>query len=163
MAVCDWFSLVFSFHNLKVHSLVTQSYLTLCHPMDCRLPGSSVHGIFQARVLSGLPFPSPGDLLNPGIELRSPALQSDSLPSEPTGKPPSSALWLANQWWYQFWCWWRFRQSKLQLMYQPIHLSFLCLLFREVAIAHSICRLSTGSGETPTSGHCWLDKNRHLI
>ena len=36
---------------------------------------------------SGMPFPSPGDLLNPGIELGSPALQADSLPSEPPGKP----------------------------------------------------------------------------
>ena len=37
----------------------------------------------------GLPFPSPGDLPNPGIEPRSPALQTDSLPSEPAGKPKS--------------------------------------------------------------------------
>ena len=36
---------------------------------------------------SGLPFPSPGDLPDLGIELRSPALQADSLPSEPPGKP----------------------------------------------------------------------------
>ena len=36
---------------------------------------------------SGLPFPSPGDLPNPGIELRSPALQADSLPAEPQRKP----------------------------------------------------------------------------
>ena len=35
---------------------------------------------------SGVPFPSPGDLSNPGIKLRSPALQADSLPSEPPGK-----------------------------------------------------------------------------
>ena len=35
---------------------------------------------------SGLPFPSPGDLPDPGIEPRSPALQADSLPSEPPGK-----------------------------------------------------------------------------
>ena len=34
-----------------------------------------------------LPFPSPGDLPNPGIELRSPALQADSLPTKPQGKP----------------------------------------------------------------------------
>ena len=39
-----------------------------CDPMDCRPPGSSVHGIFQAEYWSGLPFPSPGDLSNPGIE-----------------------------------------------------------------------------------------------
>ena len=36
---------------------------------------------------SGLPFPSPGDLPDPGIESMSPALQADSLPSEPPGKP----------------------------------------------------------------------------
>ena len=36
---------------------------------------------------SGLPFPSPGDLPNPGIKSGSPALQVDSLPSEPPGKP----------------------------------------------------------------------------
>ena len=38
---------------------------------------------------SGLPFPSPGDLPNPGIEPGSPALQADALPSEPPGKPSS--------------------------------------------------------------------------
>ena len=57
-----------------------------CDPMDCRPPGSSVHGIFQAGILSGLPFPPPGDLPNPGIEPRSPALQADSLPTELWGK-----------------------------------------------------------------------------
>ena len=36
---------------------------------------------------SGLPFSSPGDLPNPGTEPSSPALQADSLPSEPPGKP----------------------------------------------------------------------------
>ena len=39
---------------------------------------------------SGQPFPSPGDLPNPGIEPRSPALQADSLPAEPRGKPISA-------------------------------------------------------------------------
>ena len=66
---------------------VTQSCPTLCDHMDCSLPGSSVHGILQARHWSGLPFPSPRDLPNPGTEARSPALQADSLPSEPPGKP----------------------------------------------------------------------------
>ena len=45
-----------------------QSRPTLCDPMDCRLPGSSVHGIFQARILEWLPFTAPGDLPNSGIE-----------------------------------------------------------------------------------------------
>ena len=130
---------------------VAQSCLTLWDPTDCSLPGSSVHGILQARILewvaipfcggyswprdwtqvsclagrfftmrkwtllllspvrlfatpwtvarqahlsmefprqeywSGLPFPSPEYLPNPGIEPRSPALQADPLPSEPPG------------------------------------------------------------------------------
>ena len=113
--------------------------------MDCSPPGSSVHGILQARTLEWLPFPSPGDLLdpgmetacptsadrffttgppvkvsdshsvmsiefcrpeyrsgwpfpspghlpNPGIDPRSPALQVDSLPSEPPGKPKNTGV-----------------------------------------------------------------------
>ena len=55
--------------------------------MDYSLSDSSVHGIFQAKILSGLPFPSPGDLPDPGLEPGSPALQGGSLPSEPPGKP----------------------------------------------------------------------------
>ena len=58
-----------------------------CDPKDCSLPGSSDHGIAQARILKWLPFPSPGDLPDPGIEPRSPALQADALTSEPPGKP----------------------------------------------------------------------------
>ena len=54
--------------------------------MDCSSPGASAHGIVQARILSGLPFPPPGDLPDPGIEPRSPALQADPLPPEPPGK-----------------------------------------------------------------------------
>ena len=77
--------------EIKLHeseSKVAQSCLTLCNPMDCSLLGSSVHGIFSRQGnWSGLPFPFPGDLLNPGIELRSPALQADALPSKPPGKP----------------------------------------------------------------------------
>ena len=55
-------------------SLVTQSCLTLSKPMDCSLPGSSVLGISQARILEWVAVLSPGDLPNPGIELVSPAL-----------------------------------------------------------------------------------------
>ena len=51
---------------------------TLCDPMDCSLPGSSVHGILQARILEWVAMP--GDLPNPGMEPGSPALQVDSLP-----------------------------------------------------------------------------------
>ena len=68
-------------------SEVTQSRPTLCDPMDCSLPGSSVHGISREEYWSGLPFPSPGDLPDPGVEPESLALQADALPSEPPRKP----------------------------------------------------------------------------
>ena len=56
-----------------------QLYPRLCDPMNCSLPGSSVHGILQ-EYWSGLPFPFPGDLPDLGIEPVAPALQVDSLP-----------------------------------------------------------------------------------
>ena len=68
-------------------SLVAKSCPTLCNPMDCRPLGPSVHGILRQEYWSGLPFPSPGDLPDPGIKSGSSALQADSLPSELPGKP----------------------------------------------------------------------------
>ena len=43
--------------SVKVKVLVAQSCPTLCHPMDCSPPGSSVHGLLQARVLESVPIP----------------------------------------------------------------------------------------------------------
>ena len=54
--------------------LVTKSCPTLCNPMDYTPPGSSVHGILQARIPEWVAMPSPGDLPNPEIKPRSPAL-----------------------------------------------------------------------------------------
>ena len=76
-----------SSHVWPLGSEVTQSGQTLCNPMDYSLPGSSIHGIFQVRVLEWFAIPSPGDLPDPGIEPRSPALQADTLVSELPGKP----------------------------------------------------------------------------
>ena len=62
--------------------LVTKSCLTLCDPMDCSSPGSSVHGISQARIVEWVAISSSRDLPNPGIKPVSPAspeLQVDSL------------------------------------------------------------------------------------
>ena len=55
--------------------------------MDCSPPGFSVHGILLATILEWVlfSFPPPGDLPDPGIEPGSPALQTDSSPSEPSG------------------------------------------------------------------------------
>ena len=65
-----------------------QSYLTLRNPTDSSLPGSSVHGILQAKIWSRLSFPSPGGLPDSGIELTSvsPALASGFFTTEPPGK-----------------------------------------------------------------------------
>ena len=61
-------------------------------------------GFSRQECWSGLPFPSPGDLPNPGIKPGSPALQADALPSEPPGKPnkkpvlcPENQYYLGNK------------------------------------------------------------------
>ena len=51
-------------------------------------------GFSRQNYWSGLPCPPPGDLPNPGIEPRSPALQEDSLPSEPPGKPENEQIFI---------------------------------------------------------------------
>ena len=55
--------------------------------MDCSPPGSLSVEFSRQEYWSRLLFSSPGDLSDPGIEPKSPALQADSLPSEPPGKP----------------------------------------------------------------------------
>ena len=74
-----------------VLSLVARSCPTLCDPMDCSPPGCP-RGFSRQESWSGLPCPAPGDLLDPAIEPRSPALQADSLPAKPPGKPRSTGV-----------------------------------------------------------------------
>ena len=69
--------------KLKWKGSVTQSCPTLCNPMDCSLPGSSIHGILQARILEWVAIPFSRGSSDPEIKPESPALQVDSLPSEP--------------------------------------------------------------------------------
>ena len=73
------------YFNSKV--LVTQSCLTLCNLMDYSLLALLSMGFSRQGYWSGLPFPSPGDLPDSGIEPRSPAMQVGALPSKPPGKP----------------------------------------------------------------------------
>ena len=64
------------------HSVMSDS----CDPMDCSLPGFSVHGILPARILEWVTFSTPRDLPDPEIEpvsSVSPALQAEYLPTEP--------------------------------------------------------------------------------
>ena len=73
-----------------------QACLTLCHPTDCSPPASSIPWDFSRQEYwSGLLFPPPGDLPGPGIKPRSaaaPALQVDSFPAAPLGKPSTCML-----------------------------------------------------------------------
>ena len=66
------------------HSVVSNSL----QPHDCSLPGSSVHGILQARILEWVAVPSSKGSSQPRIEPKSPALQMDFSPFEPPGKHP---------------------------------------------------------------------------
>ena len=79
-------------HVLEASSLsllkVAQLCPTLCDPVDCSPPGSSSHGILQARILEcGESFPPPGDFPSPGTEPRSPALQGILYQWSPQGSP----------------------------------------------------------------------------
>ena len=69
----------------EVKVKVTQSCPTLCNPLDY-----TVHGVHQPEYWRGQLFPSPGDLLNLGLEPRSPTLQADALLAEPPGKPQNA-------------------------------------------------------------------------
>ena len=72
--------------------LVAKSCQPFCDPMDCSPPGSFVHGIPRQEYWSGLPFASPGNLLDSGFQARSPALAGRfftvwAIKLEPPGKP----------------------------------------------------------------------------
>ena len=66
--------------------LVAKSYPTLYDHMDCSPPGTSVHGFPRQEYWSELPFPSPGDLADPGIESTS-VLAGRFFTTEPPGEP----------------------------------------------------------------------------
>ena len=73
-------------------SEVTQSCPTLCDPWTVAHQAPLSTGFARQEYWSGLPFPSPGDLPDSGIEPRSPTLQVDSLPAKPQGKPKNTGV-----------------------------------------------------------------------
>ena len=79
-------------HKVLSISVVAQSCPTLCNPMDAAHQSPLSMGFSRQEHWSGLPFPSSGDLPDPGIEPGSSTSQADALPSEPPGKPYMSAL-----------------------------------------------------------------------
>ena len=73
---------------------MAQSCPTLCDPMDCVASQTPLSMEFsKLEYWSGLPFPTSGGLPDPGIEPGSPALQEDSLQSEPSGKTGIHLKW----------------------------------------------------------------------
>ena len=79
--------------GLTVMFLVAQLCPTLCNPMDCSPPASSVHGDSPGKNIGmGCHALLQGNLPNPRIEPRSPVLQVDSLPAEPPGKSISCCI-----------------------------------------------------------------------
>ena len=96
----EWVAI--SFSNACMHSKLLQSCLwisyvkwsevaqscpTLCDPWAVAHQAPPSMGFSRQEYWSGLPLPSPGDLPDPGIEPRSPALQADALTSAPPGNP----------------------------------------------------------------------------
>ena len=156
----EWTSLLFTDYSGKAFNasfcacFVTQSHLTL-----------QLHGLYPTRhpcpwgfsrkeYWSELPFPSPGDLPNPGTEPRSPALQVDSLPAEPSGKPTNASP---------------FSIIHIDTLYQLEEVSFscsstkslmfLCMNWGFFVVSTHTTRLTTGDVYTftaPCSHHHYL-------
>ena len=76
----------FLYIQFVCYVLFAQFCPTLCGPTDFSPPGSSVQGIFQARILEGIAFSTPGDLHDPGIESLSPVLAGGFFTTVPPGK-----------------------------------------------------------------------------
>ena len=99
--------------------LVAQSSLTLLEPMDSSPPDSSVHGILQVRILEWVVIRFSRGSSNPGIELGSPVLQTDSLPPEPMVHKTTALtleLWLNRDTLALSWPCSVFRASVLSLL-----------------------------------------------
>ena len=85
-------------HLRSMRAKLLQSCPTLCNPIDCSPPGSSVHGILQARILERVTISSsrgssrPEDLPDPGIKPMSPALAGGFFTTEPLGKSTQAFL-----------------------------------------------------------------------
>ena len=75
---------------------------------ECSSPGSSIHGILQARILEWVAILFSRGTSNPWIKPRSPILQADSLPSDPPGKPfssykPATIISTLSMWYHLPW------------------------------------------------------------
>ena len=123
----------FYFLSKVLFCLVAQSCPTLWDPMDCSLPGSCPWQFSRQEYWSGLPCPPPGNLPNPGIEPRSPTLQTDSLPSEPPGKPSKHQTQWTNI------------KCKEPGKHQALNICSLCLMNEYPWASHKVTCSSSSS------------------
>ena len=86
-ALCCEHSVTSALAAVKVSDTSPSRVRLVAIPWPVVYQASLSMGFSRQEYWSGLPFPSPGDLPDPGIKPRSPALQADALPSEPPGKP----------------------------------------------------------------------------
>ena len=116
--VCIPSSDIYSVCLLK-WSEVAQSCPTLCDPWTVAHQALLSMGFSRQKYWSELPFPSPGDLPNPGIEPRSPALEADTLTSEPPG---NMQQWISTEISFQFFLhhlqarWWLFTKVLSEIL-----------------------------------------------
>ena len=115
--------------KVKSESEVAQSCLTLSNPMDCSLSGSSVHGIFQARVLEWVPLPSPLLLASPISLLE--FLTSGHLCLE-WALDFVVYIWCLFRKLFPIFCWGCSECVSLRMLY--LHFRLLCWMVRATAV-----------------------------
>ena len=119
--------------------------------MGCSPQVSSVHGISRQEYWSGLPFPSPGDLPNPGIKPMSPAFQADSLLSKPPGKPINNGYYMFDHCSIQSECCWK----------DKVESSWKCGKLR-LCQKHHLCTKSRRSCSPEETGKLICSKEQSL-
>ena len=131
--------------KVKVKILVAQSCQILCDSWIVAHQAPLSIEFSRQEYWSGLPVPSSGDLPDPGIEARSPALQVDSLPSEPPGK--SQALSKKNVAWWMYWCLHLHHMPPLRLGVgiTPIHVKGTGEFPREVDVEKDVAATQCGN------------------
>ena len=100
-------------------SLVAWWCLTVCDPMDCRCQASLSMGILQARILEWVAMLFSRESSQPRDQPRSPAMQADSLPTEPPGKPRGCESWTIKKAEH-----WRINAFKLQCCKRLLRISW---------------------------------------
>ena len=83
----------------------------LCGPLDCSPPGSSVHGVLQARILEWGAISFSRDLPDPGIECSTPTLAGRFFTLSHLGRSPKSKLWLSKAT-HSFWHFWQITRTN---------------------------------------------------